>query len=230
MHFADLIDSVVNIVEDGIGRAVDEGFRISPLGYSKRLLSFFESSQHKKSSWFISLNDSNAQGLSIQEEAAGPRLTIAPGGQVGIGTSSPAHKLEVKGSIAMESRVGVFASGFVPGDGKWHDVLSGLNHIQAFEVMAKINGRKGSGKYAVLHALALSAYGGRLSHSKIRTTAAYYGSWLNQIQVRWVGTVNNFALQLRTRGHYGLDDKTAEPFQLQFHITRLWDEEEPTNQ
>ena len=41
-NFADLIDSSINIVEDGIGRSVEDGFRIAPMGYSKRLLSFYE--------------------------------------------------------------------------------------------------------------------------------------------------------------------------------------------
>jgi hypothetical protein len=52
-NFADLIDSSINIVEDGIGRSIDDGFRIAPMGYSKKLLSFYENSQKIKPDWFI---------------------------------------------------------------------------------------------------------------------------------------------------------------------------------
>jgi hypothetical protein len=55
-HFIDLIESSINIVDDGIARGVDQGFRISPIGHSNRLLSFFKNMQKRDPEWFITLN------------------------------------------------------------------------------------------------------------------------------------------------------------------------------
>jgi len=226
MHFAHLIDSMVNIVEDGIGRGVDDGFRISPQGYSKKLISFFENPRNTTPSWYISLNESNQKSLTFNENEEGARFTLKEGGNVGIGTPNPIHTLEVRGSAAFDTRLGSFARGAVPGDGKWHNLISGLDEIQAFEVMARIRGRKGSGKYAISHAIALSAFGGKGSSPSIRVTSASYGGFFNKLQLRWSGEVNNYALQVRTRRHYGLNDQDGQPFMIHFHITRLWSEED----
>ena len=221
-NFADLIDSSINIVEDGIGRSVEDGFRIAPMGYSKRLLSFYENSQKSTPDWFISLNDGSSKGLSFHQTDNDHRLVLKNGGNIGIGISNPTSKLEVKGCIGMDSRKGTFVEGQVPGDAKWHDIIAELDEIHAFEVMAQISGKKGSGRYAIAHAIALATFGGYLSKWTIRKTAANYGGFLNQLQFRWTGSVNNYALQVRTRRHYGLNDQNAEPYQIKFHVTQLW--------
>ena len=221
-NFADLIDSSINIVEDGIGRSVEDGFRIAPMGYSKRLLSFYENSQKSIPDWFISLNDGSSKGLTFHQSDNDHRLVLKNGGNIGIGISNPTSKLEVKGCIGMDARKGTFAEGQVPGDAKWHDIIAELDEIQAFEVMAQISGKRGSGRYAIAHAIALATFGGYLSKWSIRKTAANYGGFLNRLQFRWTGTVNNYALQVRTRRHYGLNDQNAEPYQIKFHVTKLW--------
>jgi hypothetical protein len=122
----------------------------------------------------------------------------------------------------MDARKGTFVEGQVPGDAKWHDIIAELDEIHAFEIMAQISGKKGSGRYAIAHAIALATFGGYLSKWSIRKTAANYGGFLNQLQFRWTGSVNNYALQVRTRRHYGLNDQNAEPYQIKFHVTQLW--------
>jgi hypothetical protein len=221
-NFADLIDSSINIVEDGIGRSVEDGFRIAPMGYSKRLLSFYENSQKSIPDWFISLNDGNSKGLSFHQTDNDHRLVLKNSGNIGIGISNPTSKLEVKGCIGMDARKGTFVEGQVPGDAKWHDILEELDGVNAFEIMAQISGKKGSGRYAIAHAIALATFGGYLSKWSIRKTAANYGGFLNRLQFRWTGSVNNYALQVRTRRHYGLNDQNAEPYQIKFHVTKLW--------
>jgi hypothetical protein len=226
MHFSHMIDSMINIVDDGIGRGVEDGFRISPLGFSKRLISFFGSYKDRLPSWHISLNENDIDGLSFQEGDQGVRLSLRKGGNVGINTLTPMHTLEVKGTCGFETRTGTFKKGKVPGDGKWHNIISGLDKIQAFEVMAQVSGRPLSGKYAIAHAIALTTFGGRMSKWKVRNTSAYYGSFFNRLQFRWDGTLHEYALQVRTRRHYGLDDRNGEPYLIQYNITRLWNPEE----
>jgi len=220
-HFADLIDSSINIVEDGIARSVEDGFRIAPMGYSRRLLSFYESSQAARPDWSISLNEASTRGLSFRDAEGNHRFVLKNGGNVGIGLSNPESRLEVKGFVAMEGRKGTFASGSVPADAHWHDILGGLDGVHALEIVAQVAGNKGSGRYALIHAIAVATFGGFLSRWSIRKTAAHYGGFLNGLQLRWIGSLNNYALQVRTRRHYGLNDRSAEPFAIQFHVTSL---------
>jgi hypothetical protein len=220
-HFADLIDSTVNIVDDGIDRGGESGFRLSPVGYSKKLMSFYRNMQSRQPDWHLSLNENDIPGLSLHEAGKGPRLVMKEGGHTGINTANPKHTLDVNGTVAMKSRVGTLMQGTVPGDGKWHDIVSMLDKPCAFEVMARIDGKVGSGKYALAHAIAVNTYGGRLSFGRIRKTDAYYGGFFNRLRFRWTGALFHYALQVRTSSHYGIDEKTGEPYSIQFRITGL---------
>jgi hypothetical protein len=222
VHYAHLIDSMLNVVDDGIGRGVDEGFRLTPQGISRRLLSFFSGPREKQADWVVAFNDK--EGLQFQRPGQEPVLFLDKDTRVGIGTSNPLQTLDVKGTCGMESRTGTFKRGKVPADGKWHNLMAGLDGIQAFEIMAMAGGRPGSGKYALTHAIALSTFGGFWSKSAIKATTAHYGGFFNRLQLRWSGTVHDFSLQARTRSHYGIEEQTGEPYAINFHIVRLWQE------
>ncbi len=222
VHYAHLIDSMLNVVDDGIGRGADEGFRLTPQGISRKLLSFFSNAREKQPEWMVTFND--REGLQFQQPGQEPALFLDKDMRVGIGTSNPGHNLEVKGTCGMDSRTGTFRRGSIPADGKWHNLVDGLDGIQAFEVMGMASGRPGSGKYALTHAIALSTFGGFWSKSSIRATTAHYGGFFNRLQLRWTGSVHDFALQARTRSHYGRDEQTGEAYPINFHIVRLWQE------
>jgi len=219
-NFEDLINSTVNKVDDGISKDMEHGLMLSPEGTEhKRLLSFFTSVQNERPDWSVELNPKGSPpGLDFSEpDASGTnhsRLFLAQGGHVGVGTREPGFPLEVSGFAGMKGRWGTFAQGSVAADGKWHTVIEGLSDCQAFEVVAQA-GRKKEGKYALLHAIALSTFG--RSHSKIRKTQAHFGPWWNKIAIRWTGSTFNYNLQLRTRCNYGSGSK------LNFHVTRLWE-------
>jgi hypothetical protein len=146
---------------------------------------------------------------------------LKEGGATGIGVANPRHALDVNGTVGMHNRVGTLHAGEVPGDGKWHDIISRLDAPSAFEVMARIDGRQGSGKYALAHAIAVNAHGGRLSFGKIRKTGAYYGSFFNRLRFRWHGELFHYSLQVRTASHYGIDERTGEPFQIRYQVSGL---------
>jgi hypothetical protein len=168
------------------------------------------------------LDQANAPGLSVQGENDKSVIKVKKEGLVGINTFDPKYDFDVNGTVGMKSRVGTHAIGSVPGDGNWHSILSNLDGVNAYEITANIKGKIGSGRYSIAHAIALSAFGGRGSRNKIKTTVASYGSFFYKISFRWYGDVHNYELQAKTTRHFGIDEKTGSPFPLSFNIVKLF--------
>lgn len=223
-HFVDLIDSSLNVIDDGISITPKHGFKINPLGYSSRLMSFFKQSTQSEPEFSIELNKNDLAGLSIHNKEDESLLKIKSEGFIGINTENPKLNLEVAGSFGSKTRVGVFAKGTVEGDGLWHTIVPNLNGLNGFEIVAYIRGKEGSGRYALSHAIALSTFGGRFSKSRIKASNSYYGSFFNKLSFRWYGTMNNYNLQVRTKRHYGINPETAEVFKINYNITQLFTE------
>src|SRR6185436_4522799 len=128
-QFRDLIDSTLNMVDEGFDKSAENGLEISPLGDKPSLLSFFKSADAVEPAWTIRY-DENREKLLIEIPGETPLLSFSPRRQVGIHKADPAYALDVDGVIASHGRVGNFAEGRVPADGKWHVIaakLSGCN-------------------------------------------------------------------------------------------------------
>ncbi|MBB5636874.1 hypothetical protein HDF26_001700 [Pedobacter cryoconitis] len=224
-HFSDLIDSMLNRHDDGFEKDNENGLILHSSKVSKKLITLFKSIDDVNPFFYIEKDEQDISGLrfspaddlsdNLSEKTS---FFFHVNGSLGIGKRS--HKdynLDVNGFAAMEGRVGTFCNGKIPADGKWHTIIDGLDNCQAFEVMAR-TGKKRSGKFAILHAYALSAFGG--SRNKIRKTSAYYGFFWNKIGIRWKSkNTHDYALQLRTNCNYG----TA--IFIDYKVTRLWDDE-----
>ncbi|MDQ3109393.1 MAG: adhesin [Bacteroidota bacterium] len=219
-NFEALIDSMVNRIDDGFSKDMENGLMLSPEGSSKSLLGFFRSIEQKNAAWTIAIDaEDKHRGLCFLEpgQQGGVRMFLQEGGNVGIGTIAPAYKLDVNGLAGMKGRVGTFATGTIPADGEWHNVLADLNGCHAFEIVARV-GQPGKGRYAILYATAASTFG--RSKSKITKMQAHYGWWWNKMKIRWNGTTFSYGLQLRSRRNYGKD------ISIHYHITKLWGDEE----
>ncbi len=222
VNFADLIDSTVNKVDDGFSQSSTDGFMLAPQGPKNRLMSFFESIRDPNAAFSLSMNpSSHSQGLSFNDDENNSMLFLRKGGNVGIGTTLPNFKLEVNGMTGMAGRVGTFVVGEIPADGRWHSIITDLEGVQAFEIMAHAGGRTGRGKYALSHAIALATYG----KGSIRHVKASYGFFWRKISFRWTGNETNFRLEAKTAGNYGfLDAEEKRQAQLRFWIAKLWDD------
>ena len=130
-HFVDLIDSSLNVVDDGISIQREHGLKISPIGFSTKLISFFKKSTQKSSEFSLELDQANAPGLSVQGENDKSIIKVKKEGLVGINTLDPKYAFDVNGTVGMRSRVGTHAIGSVPGDGSWHSILSNLKLLQS---------------------------------------------------------------------------------------------------
>ncbi len=211
-HFYDLIDSLINKVDDGMAKTLDDGLMLSPIGSSKKLISFYKSIEDKNPAWSLEINSGDGN-LNINNHVGDSILTLTNSGKVGVNNSTPQQALDVKGNIAMSGRIGNKYTGKVLGDGNWHPILTELNGCHSLEIVAGI-GKKKTGRYAMLHAFALSTFG--KSKNKIDVRQAYYGVRSNKIELRWTGTTYNYNLEIRTRNTYDGE------YYIQYYIADLW--------
>jgi hypothetical protein len=224
-HFAYLIDSVIVQQDDGVSKDEENGYIITPLGSSSRLMTFYKGMDRREPFFYVdrdinqssSLRFTSGTAASDEKKRDDASTFLHQDGSVGFGTRcDPDLKAEFKGFVGMEGRKGTYRHGSVPADGQWHKVAEGLDNCQAFEVMAR-TGKKRSGKFSIMHAIALSAFG--KSSSSIRKTRAYYGFFWNKLNLRWTGTTHNFSLELRANRNYG------KGVNIYYNITKLWDDE-----
>ncbi len=102
--FYDFIESVININDDGIERpaGTDQPLTISDKGTNGNLLDF---QMDKQLTWRINQKPEGAAnpGLNFETSAEESKLFIeSASGNVGIGTPTPAHKLEVNGDTNLK--------------------------------------------------------------------------------------------------------------------------------
>lgn len=221
-HFADLIDSMLNMVDEGFDKSAEDGLKIAQLGENTALVSFYHHTDLTRPMWLITCDKVKGQ-LLIKDDTGTPVLVLSRNGHVGIGRELPAYPLDVAGVIASEGRTGT--RGVAPADGQWHPIVDHLAGCQALEIMAGV-GKSKTGRYALLRATALNTFHPKgffmnfLNRKrKIRCQHAYYRSRCDRILLRWQTSGDSYALELKTKCAY------PEGVQVQYHVTRLWFDE-----
>jgi hypothetical protein len=230
-HFVDLIDSSMNVIDDGIDVNPKDGLRINPTGIFTTLISFFRKKSQRKADFTVNSNFNNLEGLSINTSSDKSALKIKSDNKVGINTDEPKFDFEVNGVIASKSRIGIFSNGSVPADGVWHKIIQNLDGINAFEVIAHASGSVNSGYYSISRIIALSAFGGRFSKNKIKNFQ--YSNWdtflgrlfrtKKLIKFRWTGTLHNYNLEVKTTGDWGINPETTNSYEIKYNVTKLID-------
>lgn len=230
--FADLIDSMINVLDEGFEKTPEEGLKVTQLMGSGRLMSFYENLAVNSPQWFLELGTKreNASSLhfsspELPEERSVLSMQCArmEDGQgdssakvsVGINQKNPAYELDVNGTVAMSGRCGARGSFSVPADGKWYDITDELKGCQAFEVMAGVGGHDSEGHYALTHAFAMNVFGGK---GCIDYRQAYFSSRCERIELRWNNTSNKFAYTLQMRVKCAYEPKVW----IRYHLTQLW--------
>jgi hypothetical protein len=210
-QFGDLVDSTLNIIDEGFDKTPESGLKITQIGEDSRLLSFYRHIDIKSPIWSITI-DTAKKHLLFNSEDDKSILALDPAGRVGINKQDPEHTLDVEGTLASKGRIGRYKEGAVPADGRWHPIIEKLDGCRAYEIMAGV-GKKKSGKYALLHAFALSAFN---ANNHIDYHQAHYQSRCNRIKLRWVGGPHDYALEMRTCSSYG------DGIAIRYAITELW--------
>lgn len=240
--FEKLINSTLNLNEDGFSKNPEEGFVIKPEENFDNLLTFYKHKNDINPFFSVAKDESGAGAIKIVpysgqttsnhfQNKDQQQFYFHADGAMGIGQPSEENsKLSVNGFVSMQGRIGNCMAGSVPADGKWHQVMSGndfnsdvnsFDGCQALEIIARVS-RPDSSKHAILHAIATSAFGGKRSYHRIKKTSAYFGFFWNQIRIKWVGGgANNFWLEIKTASNYCYDGIIP---QIDYRITKLWDD------
>ncbi len=226
-QFADLIDSSLNNIDEGFDKSSEHGYEISSIGFHDTLISFFRNSAPDNPLWSISY-DRNQDKLLFNKlddnKVATPVLVLTPDQKVGINEKNPEWDLDVAGVIRSQGRIGhaLADQPTVPADGEWHTITGPLSGCHALEVMAGA-GNKGTGRYALMHAIAMNTFNPTglffnfLNFKKrIKYHHAYYNAMGNRLKLRWLGTGNEYYLQLRSNCDYG------DECHIRYYITNLW--------
>ncbi len=156
-HFNDLIESTLNMRDEGFSKTPKDGFQIASIDNHANLISFYDNDELSDSLWQIRFSDDIASGLQINATYGdSPLLSFDPKGCIGINQPLPEQALDVNGFIKSKGNIGSEEK-VVWADGEYHDITDELTGCQAFEVVAGV-GVKGQGIYGILQATAINTY------------------------------------------------------------------------
>lgn len=217
-HFRDLIDSMLNIVEDGLDRSDKEGLKLSPLHGKGPVLEYFRDIQDSKPIWKVILDTGNRTLSIVNGEDDKPMITLSPDRPIRIH-----NDVEIEGSLSAHRFCGNYTQSqnwcsTAKANGAWHTIpLMQKNErdgCRAYHIVAGC-GKIGHGKYSLLDATAIHCYG---QHKKIKGTHSWFGIHFNRIQLRWHKEGLNLVLQIRTRCNYG------EDIFIRYQVAEIWND------
>lgn len=223
VDFGDLIESMLNMLDEGFEKTPEAGFKVAQVS-DGRLLSFYKDISTGGVLWSAGL-DKATNFLSFHDEKNQALLTLASAvdedgvqrAAVGIRQDRPRHELDVAGTVAAHARVGRRGELAVPADGNWYDATEFMTGCQAWEVVAGVGAKDSDGRYALMHAFATNAFG---RNGDISYHQSHFGNKCSRIELRWLHHPDDktfeFKLQMRVGCSYG------EEVWIQYHMTQLW--------
>lgn len=208
--FQDLIESSVNILDDGFAKTKEDGLKLAPKDENNRLISFLKKSGDAIPLWTITMNDEEDLIISRGKEdhvQHPPSLILRKDGNIELNAQNTTITGTRKGNRVDPDK-------FAPkADGKWHDITEALYGIHVLEVIATC-GEENTGQHAVLMAWATQCYGDRC---RIKSIGSYYNFFGHKIKLRWLRRGTKCTLQVKTRLSYGKD----RDLDIQCHIAYL---------
>lgn len=215
-HFAELIHSTLNIVEDGIYKTKVDGLQVRALPNARGLLSFYRPQSTEDADWSMVFGEKESQlvfraGTAAEANRSVPLVTLdsarraadpphgapGPAGRVGIGTQTPRPetRLDVDGAIGMRGRLGSAADvpAVIVANGKFQPITPPLLGCNAFEVMAGVGQPDGEGRFSLLHAIAMNVHNPSRWNdwfgrkNRIQQQRAWYERRCDRLELAWIG-------------------------------------------
>lgn len=213
-QFEALINSTVNILDDGYSKDKTDGLKIAPSIGNNTLMSFCAKSGNSPS-WIFAVN--HAEDLLIEAKGHASAILNASEKEFHPSLSLNAPKTVIKGDVEVHGikKGKSVTPQFEPvADGIWYDITEDLYGMYAMEVVAHVEGTAGSGEYAVLMAWTTHCFGSKT----IRTIGSHYGFFGRKIRLRWKRNKDNtYKLQIKTRLRY----KDGKNLPIHCNITYL---------
>ncbi len=221
--FGDLIESMLNMLDEGFDKTPEAGFKVAQLRDGK-LMSFYKDINIGNPLWSLGLEKSN-NNLSIQDSRNQALLTLSSStgldgihrNAIGIRQNNPQYELDVAGWVANNGRIGRAGELAVPADGNWYDITEAMTGCQAWEVMAGVGAKDSDGRYALTHAFALNAFN---ANGSINYHQTHFGNKCSRIELRWISEDISkpfeFKLQMRVGCSFG------DEVWIKYHMTQLW--------
>src|SRR5690606_23245487 len=144
-HYADLINSMVHKVDDGFSKDEVNGLRISSTEEGKNLVSFYKDLNEQDPFYIMAKDELDPTSLVMKpniteldkKQEAEKSFFFHTNGRFGVGgRCDNKFKMEVRGMVGMQGRIGTYSSGTRPADGRWYPILEKLDNCQAFEIIA----------------------------------------------------------------------------------------------
>lgn len=210
-QFADLIDSMLNIVDDGFNKSAERGLQLSPLDDEGAVMEIRRNILDNEPAWIVALGKGGELNIhrGLEEE---PLVSLFQDGKIVLGTKDKIE-LDINGTVRADSFTGNYLKGQVPANGQWQNIGELEYGCMGYQIEAAC-GLKGKGRYALAEATAIHCFG---KHPSIRSSHSWFGSRFNRIQFRWYSEGLNCRLQVRTRSDYG------EDVWVHYCIKRLFD-------
>jgi hypothetical protein len=251
-HFEDLIESTLNMQDEGFRRSPENGVEIAKLKDKAAFISFYGTPDANSAVWSVATDASHRLVFRPGPASGSGEPVLALGtARVGINTANPQYELDVGGVVQMRGRLGGYvpknfldaqgnktdagteAESVIVADGEWHDITGPLRGCHAFEIMAGA-GNENSGRYGMLHAVAMNAFNPRPwplsfldAKRAIRATHAYYGRRCDKLKLRWFNLNGKFGKHaeycLQIRSNCAYPEQAnGKPTPIRCHLTQLW--------
>jgi hypothetical protein len=212
--FHDIIDSTLNLAEDGFSRTDRDGLRVHAQEGHDGLFSFYRAGGSDQVLWSTGFAEGGAQWVMRPGDAAAEALLLLdPRRRMGLAQPDPLARLDVNGSVRLGGRLGRPPSPAVierqdaearakskeknpprvlmVADGEWKDLTGDLQGCQGFEIMAGAGRPDDRSRFAMLHAFAFNTYHPAWwkdllgNKRRIRQQHAFYGRYRDRLELRW---------------------------------------------
>ncbi len=196
--FEDLIDSALNIMDDGFSGSLQTGICLTPAEDQERVLSLFGHQSDSLPTWTAAIDktNKNLKINAVADENKGTTLV-----EMDYSPENEMQNIHVHGLVRSQGRRGTYRCGSVEADGKWHDILmENYNACKIYEVVAFWNNDEKK-RHALLMATAMHCFG---RHTRVWKLRSHYRRRGSKICIRWKKQHRDAipSLQLKTKRNY----------------------------
>ncbi len=191
-NFAELIDSMVNIVDDQVEGKIE----LVSADEQDVAIAFKKKSLDSKPVWTMAVNKENV--LSVRNGANDSTvLSFYPDKRIELGDGTD---VVVKGKLHADAFVGsAKGTRTYPADGLWHEVLEGSKGCKAYEITA---GCEVGNSFGFLFVKAVATQYDNLPIRVVMTNYSWRTFSGNRIQLKWFKEADRCVLKIRTCRKY----------------------------